>query len=109
MKIVFEAYISVFIISLCVLLCACLISADIEVAGARDAYATYTSQLQDSNFASKVIDACKADANVRGYTINITIYDDGTGNKSGNVELAYNYTIKALGYSATRYIRGYVS
>lgn len=109
MKIIFETYVSIFIITLCVLLCAALIASDIDVANARDTYTTYTSQLQDSNFAAAVIEECKNDAKLRGYTVEITVYDDGTGNKSGYVKLGYDYHIKPLGYTTARYIRGYVS
>lgn len=109
MKIAIEAYVSIFIICLCLVLCACLISADLEVANARDAYTTYTLQLQDSNFADSVVQACKSDAEKRGYQIDISVYEDASGNKSGTVELQYEYSIPVIGYTAYRYIRGYAS
>lgn len=107
MKVAIEAYVSIFIICICALLCVCLISADIEVANARDAYTTYTLQLQDSNFADAVIVACKSDAASRGYVVNITMFEDDNGNRSGTVELQYDYTIPVIGYTTQRYIRGY--
>lgn len=109
MKSAIEAYISVFIICICALLCACMITADLNVASARDAYATYVSELQDSNFADNVIESCKNDAISRGYTIDVTVYEDEIGNRSGSVILKYNYNIDLLGFSAPRYIRGYAS
>lgn len=109
MKAAIEAYISIFIVSICVILCACIISADLNTAGARDAYATYASELQDSNFADDVVEACKNDAVSRGYSIVINIYDDGLGDRSGDIELKYNYQIAFLGFNAPRYIRGYIS
>lgn len=109
MKIIFESYVSIFIICMCAVLCACLISADMDVANARDAYTTYMCQLQDSNFAPAVVSACREDAEMRGYKIEIETYDDGTGNRSGRINLSYTYTIKIIGYSTTRYVRGYVS
>ena len=109
MKAAIEAYVSVFIICLCVLLCVCLISADLNVASARDAYTTYTLQLQDSNYADAVVSACRADATNRGYTLNITVHEIGDGSRSGSVEMQYEYYIPIIGYSAQRYIRGYSS
>ena len=109
MKVAIEAYVSVFIICICALLCACLISADLSAASARDAYTTYTLQLQDSNYADNVIAACRNEAQMRGYTIDIIVYDEGNGNKSGSIELQYEYNIPVIGYSTRRYIRGYSS
>ena len=109
MKVAIEAYVSIFVICVCALLCVCLISADIGVASARDAYTTYTLQLQDSNFADSVIEACKNDAAIRGYAINITVHEGGDGNRSGSVELRYDYTIPVINYTTQRYIRGYAT
>ena len=109
MKVAIEAYVSIFIICICVLLCVCMVSADLGVASARDAYTTYTLQLQDSNYADSVVNACEADAASRGYDVNITVHDLGDGRKSGSVELQYEYFIPVIGYRAQRYIRGYVS
>ena len=109
MKVVIETYVSVFVICICVVLCACLITADINVASARDAYTTYVLELQDSNFADDVVQACLDDATSRGYSINITVYDNGGGDRSGNIELQYDYSIGLIGYTTQRYIRGYVS
>lgn len=109
MKIAIEAYASVFIICLCVLLGVCLITADLGVASARDAYETYTLQLQDSNYADTVAAACRADAANRGYVLNIVIHEIGDGSRSGSVEMQYEYSIPIIGYTAQRYIRGYTS
>ena len=109
MKVTIEAYVSIFILFLCAALCICLISANIDVAGARDAYTTYTLQLQDSNYSSDVIAACIQDAANRGYTVNVTVYDLGNGQKSGTVELQYEYSLPIIGYTTQRYIRGYTS
>lgn len=109
MKVAIETYVSIFIVCICALLCVCLISADMGVAGARDAYTTYVLQLQDSNFADGVVAACVSDATSRGYSINIEVYDNGNGDKSGTVELQYDYVIPVIGYATQRYIRGYAS
>lgn len=109
MKTAIEAYVSIFIVFICAILCVCLISANLSAAGARDAYTTYTLQLKDSNYANSVISACIADAESRGYTIDVEVYDLGNGQKSGTVELQYEYSIPILGYTAQRYIRGYSS
>lgn len=109
MKVAIEAYVSIFIICICALLCVCLISADMGVANARDAYTTYTLQLQDSNYADSVVEACKSDAASRGYIMNITVYELGDGSRSGTIELQYEYSIPVIGYSTQRYIRSYSS
>ena len=109
MKTAIEAYVSIFIVFICAILCVCLISANLSAAGARDAYTTYTLQLQDSNYANSVIAACTADAESRGYTIIVNVYDLGNGQRSGSVELQYDYSIPVLGYTTERYIRGYSS
>lgn len=109
MKVAIEAYISVMIICICALLCVCLISSDLKVANARDAYTTYVLQLQDSNFAGSVIAACVSDAESRGYTLNVETYDTGDGNMSATIELLYEYKIAVIGYTTDRVIRGYAS
>ena len=109
MRTVVETYIAIFIICIGVLLGGYLIAADLNVADARDAYTTYISQLQDSNFADDVINACVVDAAQRGYLLNIQVNSTSYGDRSGSIELTYNYKIGILKIELPRTIRGYVS
>ena len=109
MKVAIEIYATLFIIFLCVALCLGVISASIDASNARDAYTTYVLQLQNSNYDDSVAEAIKKDAVARGYEINIKIYTDENGGRSGSVELQYEYTVPIINYTTYRYIRGYAT
>ena len=109
MKIAIEAYVSIFIMCLCILLCVCVISADLDAASARDAYTTYVLQLQDSNYAESVIEACERDASNKGYTLTVEPYVNGNGERTATIDFCYDYTIPVIQYTTQRYIKRYSS
>lgn len=109
MKTAFEAFVSIFIITICVFVCAGIIAADVKAAGARDAYSTYCSQLQDSNFSEVVVNECMRDAENRGFSLQISVYSDDNGNRSADVVLGYDFSIGIIGVLRDQTIRGHVS
>lgn len=109
MKIAIEIYVSIFILCVSTLLCVGFISADMDVAQARDDYSTYVQQIRDSNFSEIVISGCKSDALERGYTLDVSVHSTDDGSRACYVVLTYDYNIAVLNVSNTKYIRGYVS
>ena len=109
MKVAIEVYVAIFIIFLCILLCIGVLEAGITASNARDAYTTYVLQLQNSNYDDAVVDAIKKDAADRGYEINIKVFTDDQGGRSGSVELQYEYHIPIINYTTYKYIRGYAT
>lgn len=109
MKIAIEVYISLFILCLTVALGIGLISSDLAVMDARDAYYSYANELQESNFADAVIDACIADATESGHSLSISINEDDNRNRSADISLSYKYKIPVLGISQNKIIEGYIN
>ena len=109
MKTAFEAFVSIFIITICVFVCAGIIAADFQAASARDAYSTYCSQLQDSNFSEVVVNECLRDAENRGYVLDISVYSDDNGNRSADIVLGYDFSIGIIEVFRNQIIRGHIS
>lgn len=109
MKIAIEIYASLFILCLTAALCIGFISSDLSVMEARDAYYSYVNELQESNFADSVVDACVEDANKNGHALTIDVLEDDNKNRSANVSLSYKYKITPLGISQNKVIEGFIN
>lgn len=109
MKVVIEIYVSILILCITALMCIGFISADVQVAQARDSYASYMQQIRDSNYSEFIIDECKASALANGYELTVILYEDGAGNRSCDATLKYEYRIAILNVENVKYIRGYSS
>lgn len=109
MKTAFEAFVSLFIITLAVLLCATIIAGNVSAVKAKEAYNTYCTQLQDSNFSSFVVNDCLKDADNKGYGLTIIVNTDENGNRSADLVFKYNYVIKIIGVSKEQTIRSHIS
>lgn len=109
MKTAFEAFVSVFIITIALLLCASVIAADLNTAHARDAYMEYCSKMQDSNFSEIVVNECIYEATLKGYSLHVSVYTDDNGNRSADVILTYDYTIASFDIEKNKTIQGHIS
>ena len=109
MKIAIELFASLFILIVTVAICVGVISSDLTVMDARDYYQSCVNQLQESNFADRVIDACIEDAAKEGYSIHISIQESPEGERSAWVTMKYKYKIIPLGISQEKTIEGYVN
>ena len=109
MKVAIEMFVSLFILALVMSICVGLISLDLSVMEARDNYYSYVNELQESNFADSVIDACIKDAKDDGYTLEIEIMEDDNGNRSANIQLDFVCKLAPIKISQKKTIKGYIS
>lgn len=108
MKIALEIFMSLFILVLSIAICIGLISSDVNVNEARDCYYSCINELQASNFADNVAHACVTEANNKGYSLHIDIYQDSNGDRSASIILEYKYRITPLGISQNKTIEGFI-
>ncbi len=107
MKAGLEIYISIVLITVMAVLCSGFIVADIQAADARDAYYAYYNQIDNSDGATSVINACISDAGDAGYSLAV----DKVGNQENfmyKLTFRYPYRISILGINKTHTIVGYV-
>ena len=102
MKVGLEIYISIALMTIMAVLCASFITADIKAADARDAYYSYYEQIENSNCAMSVMDACES-----GYDMEIIQIGNET-NPMRKIVFKYKYNVSLLGVSKTHTIVGYV-
>ena len=107
MKQVVETFVTLIIVAFSMVLIACLIGQHTTITEARDYHSVVVSRLESSNFLAD-IDEIKAEAESKGYVIEIydmTVYE---GKKTELVRLTYNIEIPLLGISfKTGTIEGY--
>ena len=109
MKIAIEIFVSLFILIMMVAICVGIVSSDLDVMEARDFYYSCVNELQNSNFSDTVIDRCLAEATNRGYSLNVQVYQDATGDRSADISLKYIYNISVIGIEQEKLIGGYVN
>lgn len=109
MKIAIELFASLFILIVTVAVCIGIVSSNLTVMDARDYYQSCVNQLQESNFADSVADACIEDAKNEGYAIYISIQETPNGNRSAWITMKYKYKIVPLGISQEKVIEGYIN
>ena len=107
MKAGLEIYISLVLITIMAILCTGFIIADVNVTDARDAYYSYYTEIDNSDAASSVINACIADATASGYQL--TVEKVGSTEKPMyKLTFVYSYKIALLGINRPHTIVGYV-
>ena len=107
MKAGLEIYISIVLITIMAVLCSSFIVADINVIDARDAYYSYYEQIENSDCATSVINACISDAGDAGYQLSVEEVGDHT-NSLFKITFKYPYKMSILGINKTHTIVGYV-
>lgn len=108
MKAGLEIYISIVLITIMAVLCSSFIVADLNAADARDAYYSYYIQIDNSDCASSVINACIADAGSSGYELSVTKV--GTTEKPlYKIQFTYPYKITMLGIDKKHDIVSYIA
>ena len=92
-----KTYVGIFILLLSVFTMAGVMSACIDANNARDFHASVVAEIEDSNFAPSVINACKTQAANAGYELLIdesSIVKDEDGKPTlMEVILKYNYHV----------------
>ena len=72
MKLLIENYLTIFLITLCTLLCTSFIKSEIEINNARDFHSYCIAVVEASDFDRKAIKKCQTEAIERGYTLNVS-------------------------------------
>ena len=107
MKAGLEVYISIVLITIMAVLCAGFIVADVDAADARDAYYAYYTEIENSDCAPSIINACISDAGDAGYKLVIDKVGDSE-NMLYKLTFTYPYKISILGINKSHTIVGYV-
>lgn len=106
-----KTYVGIFILLLSVFAMAGVMSATIDAGNARDFHASVIAEIEDSNFAPSVIQACQAQAQSAGYELLIdgnSIVRDADGKPTlMEIILKYQYKIDIFGIVSTQQIRGF--
>jgi hypothetical protein len=108
MKAGLEIYISIVLITIMAILCSSFIVADLNAADARDAYYSYCVQIDNSDCAESVINACIADAGASGYKLSVS-KEGTTENPLYKLQFTYPYKITMLGIDKDRNIVSYIA
>ena len=89
-------------------LCVAVVTVSADVAAAKEYKADVVAEIENSNFNPNVIAACKEQASVQGYSLEVTtcLYDEELDYRIAEVELTYTYEIPLLGVSQERVTRG---
>lgn len=92
-----------------VLLIIGLLSVEIDYEKAKNYKADVITEIENSNFSDKVIDACVENAENNGYelTVNPTTVNAHTNEQYAEVILKYNYNIPILNIQKTKELRGF--
>lgn len=72
MRSLIEAFTTVLIAGIMVLLCGSFIWIQLETNNAKDLHSTYVSMIETSDFDTETINQCKTDAADKGYTLEVT-------------------------------------
>ena len=87
MKVGLDVYISLIILTIMALVGASFLSANVTTLRARDAQASYVTEIEDSDFAPSVIEKCKKNADDCGFKLNV---------EGKKIELIYKYEMPIL-------------
>ena len=111
MSSIFKSYVSIILIIVAVFVFVGIISVAVDVQNARDFHGAVVNEIENSNHAGSVIEACKDTAAKNGYELVVTSYvnnSDGLQySKITKVVLKYKYTISILDISSEKEIVGY--
>lgn len=106
---VLKAYLGIFFLLLIGLVGIGVVTAGAEVTAARNYHADVISEIECSNFNSSVMDACKSQAQAKGYQLTVAdmVYDAESNQQVAEVILSFDYAIPVLNLVSNREIRGY--
>lgn len=71
MRTLIETFVTVFLASITVLICAEFIGIQLQTNNAKDLHTTYVSMIESSDFDTATIDQCKTDAQDKGYELEV--------------------------------------
>lgn len=107
MKYIIEAFSILFVVILNLFLCIGIVTVSADVAAAKEYKAEIVAEIENSNFNPIVIEACKQQASLQGYSLDVRpiVYDTLNDRRIAEVELTYTYEIPLLGVSQQRVTR----
>lgn len=108
MKHIIGAFGTLIVLSLNIFICIALITISGKVAAAKEYKAAVVTEIENSNFNSKVIKSCIRQAKENGYhlQINNCLYDDLYDIRTAEVILSYQYNIPLLDIAGEKTTRG---
>ena len=108
MKHVIEGFSVMFVLVLNLFLCTGMLGAAAKVAAAKEYKAAVVSEVENSNFNPRVVEACIQEAKEHGYVLEITDcqYKENSGRAMAEVRLTYQYEIPILGVTEQKMTRG---
>ena len=98
MKAGVETFIGLFLLTIMVLICSNLVSADINAMTAKTVHAKYAEEIENSYFSDSVIGKCKADAAKKGYALEVEKSYLG-GVQVTYIDLIYTYNVPIFNLS----------
>lgn len=95
-------------LALNIYVCVSVMNVSGAVAEAKEFKADVIAEIENSNFNQKVIDSCIVQAQLFGYSLQVTscTYDERHDMRSAEVILSYRYEIPLLGISEIKTTRG---
>lgn len=79
MKMFIETFVTVFLVSMTILICVMFIGVQMQTNQAKEMHTEYVSKIENSDLDSTVISECIADATSKGFELSITGICDGDG------------------------------
>ena len=108
MENVFKTYLGLFLAFIGVFVSVAIISACIQASNAVSFHADVIKEVEESNFAPSVIEACKTSAETAGYELEIVLMPDASGNIAmAEIILDYDYNIPFLSVFTQHEKRGF--
>lgn len=108
MKHVIGAFCTLTVLCLNLFICVSVLTVSADAAAAKEYKAAVVAEIENSNFNPNVIAACKEQAALCGYSleVNSCVYDELYDLRTAEVLLTYTYEIPILGISDTKVTRG---
>jgi len=72
MRLLIENYLSIFLVTICAVLCTSFISSELAINSARDFHAYCIAVIEASDFDNQAIKKCEKEAEERGYELKIS-------------------------------------
>ncbi len=108
MEQVIKSYLGIFLIFMGLFVSTGIISASVSASNAVSFHADVIKEVEDSNFAPSVINACLDSAQSAGYKLTVTPIHDADGNTTmAEVILDYEYNIPFLNLFTEHEKRGF--
>lgn len=107
MRAAIDSFISLFLLSVIMVIASLYITSSVTASDARDFHATAVSAIESSNGAQTVIDQMTTEAKKKGYDISIVPTKIVEEKQYFYVKVSYHYQIPIVGNVVSNTIEGY--